>query len=292
MIGLTSIPYLSINGRETVSSIVVALVKAHPNETLEDFFPKTFQSIENLLKNLLQFANDSLKSEEEDRELMWYLTIFSKLVCARGDVLLLYKDKIISIFEQSIKIVNQNVFKVLSKAGRNCVQSLSEISPINYRLTNENLNQSLEHFLPIRVSFLFESILVFQKKFSNKKIWGKSIEIEKCEVKFHLPSDSQIDFLCDLINKLIYPQLNLFNEKGFKMSNNERLMRIGLIESIFYGCSLILPPIPSEQINHLYLFSNKSFSRNITFVLELLRMFHINQNIIFNFQSIQKNFVR
>ena len=165
MIGLTSIPYLSINGRETVSSIVVALVAAHPIETLEDFFPKTFQSIENLLKNVSQFPNDSLRSEEEDRELIWYLMIFSKLVCARGDVLLLYKEMIISIFEQSMKIINQNIYKVLSKAGGNCIKSLCEIFPMNYRLTNGNLNQSFEQFLPIRVSFLLKSILIHQNKF-------------------------------------------------------------------------------------------------------------------------------
>lgn len=159
MVRLTSVPYLSINGRETVASMIGALVATHPIEILEDFFPKTFQSIENLLKNISQFESDSLRTEEEDRELIWYLTILSKLLWARGDVLLLYKEKILVLFEQSIKIINQNVYKVLSKAVKSCIQSLCAISTRNYRLTNENLDQSFEQFLPIRVSSSFSNPL-------------------------------------------------------------------------------------------------------------------------------------
>lgn len=150
---------LSSNGRNIISSIIEALVKGKPMETLKYFLPKTFQLIENIFNNYE--SNIFLINEKENIELTWYLIIFSKLVLAQGHILLNYKEIIISIFDYSINIINKNSYDIISNTVKSLLESLTHLYPIDYRLTTENLNQSFDDFLPIRVN-LFD--------FSKKKI--------------------------------------------------------------------------------------------------------------------------
>ena len=146
---------LSPKVRTIVSCLIRALVKGNPLETLKYFLPKTCESIEKLLNNSESYM--LLTDHKEDIELTWYLSIFAELVCARGDALIIYKTMIMSVFHQSIHIINKNTYEYVAKAVTNFLQSLSQVYAIEYRLTVENIDESFSDFLPIRVSFFLLS---------------------------------------------------------------------------------------------------------------------------------------
>jgi hypothetical protein len=75
--------------------------------------------------------------------------------------------------------------------------------------------------------------------------------LEKLQVRFHIPNEDEIDFTCAFINTFIYPELTLLNEKGLKISNNERLRSLTIIQSIVIGCFRMIPRIESEEVQDL-----------------------------------------
>jgi hypothetical protein len=142
---------LSPKVRDIVSCLVRALIKANPIETLKYFLPKTCESIERILNN--SEPTVLLTDYKEDIELNWYLTLFIELVHARGDALLIYKTMIMSVFHQCIHIINKNSYEAVANAAERLLETLTNVYPIDYRLTIENLDEPFVDFLPIRVSF-------------------------------------------------------------------------------------------------------------------------------------------
>jgi hypothetical protein len=143
--------YLSPKVRDIVSCLIQALVKGNPIEALKYFLPKTCESIERIRQN--SESTLSSNNDHEDIELTWYLCLFGDLVRARGDVLVTYKTMIMSIFHQCIHIINKNSYQAVANAARHLLQSLTQVYPIDYRLTVENIDESFVDFLPIRVSY-------------------------------------------------------------------------------------------------------------------------------------------
>jgi hypothetical protein len=88
-----------------------------------------------------------------DLELNWYLTLFSELVCARGDILLIYKEMIMSVFHRCISVINKDAYEAIANAANHLLKALVHVYPMDYRLTNENINEPFTEFLPIRVGF-------------------------------------------------------------------------------------------------------------------------------------------
>jgi hypothetical protein len=146
---------LSPKVRDIVSCLIEALVKGNPIETLKYFLPKTCESIKQILQN--SESTISSNNDHEDIELTWYLYLFAELVRARGDVLVTYKTMIMSVFHQCIHIINKNSYKAVANAATHLLQSLTQVYPIDYRLTVANTDEPFVDFLPIRVSLsLFE----------------------------------------------------------------------------------------------------------------------------------------
>jgi hypothetical protein len=140
---------LSPKVRDIVSALIRALVMGNPIETLKYFLPKTCETIGKLLKNI------DLTDDKEDIELIWYLILFSELVRARGDTLLIYQKMIMSVFHQCIGIINKKSYETIATAAEHLLQSLSHVYSIDSRLTTvENIDEPFIDFLPIRVSFI------------------------------------------------------------------------------------------------------------------------------------------
>lgn len=122
------------------------------------FLPKTFESIEEIFAH--SELNVILTNEKENVDLTWYLLLFTKLVRARGDVLLAHKQLIFSLFQKCLPIVNKTSYGIVAQAAKALLESLTQLYPNDYRLTIETVDRSFEDFLPIRVSgcFLLRSI--------------------------------------------------------------------------------------------------------------------------------------
>ncbi|CAF0928089.1 unnamed protein product [Adineta steineri] len=185
---------LSPKVRDIASGLVRALVKGNPVETLKYLLPTIYKSIENKFNN-----SDStlLTDYKDDIELTWYLVVFAELLRARGDVLLNYKQLIMSVFHQCIQIVNKNSYNAVAKAVVNLLESLSCSYPVDYRLFVINSDETFDNFLPIR-------------------LWGQYVDIDKVQPQFHIPSIDEIDFVYEFVDTFLYPELARLNEKRFK----------------------------------------------------------------------------
>jgi hypothetical protein len=99
-----------------------------------------------------------LTDHKGDVELTWYLVLFSKLLQAHGNTLLVYKSMILSVFHRCIHIIHKESYEAVADAAKNLLKSLSYVYPIDYRLTLHNIDEPFTDFLPIRVSFLFSKL--------------------------------------------------------------------------------------------------------------------------------------
>ncbi|CAF0851617.1 unnamed protein product [Adineta steineri] len=220
---------LSPKVRDIASGLVRALVKGNPVETLKYLLPEICKSIENKFNNS---ESTLLTDYKDDIELTWYLVVFAELLRARGDVLLIYKQLIMSVFHQFIQIVNKNSYNAVAKAVINLLESLSCSYPVDYRLLVINSDETFDNFLPIR-------------------LWGQYVDIDKVQPQFHIPSIDEIDFVYEFVEIFLYPELARLNENGLKMSNNERLRSLTIIRSIAVGAFCFVPPIESKEVRNL-----------------------------------------
>jgi hypothetical protein len=134
---------------QLLTGLVQAMIKGNPIETLKYLLPQTCERIE---KILCQSEISILTDHKGDSELTWCLILFSELMSARGDTLIIYKSMILSIFHQCIHIVHKDSYEAMGKAAKNLLKSLSYVYPIDYRLTVENIEEPFLEFLPIWVS--------------------------------------------------------------------------------------------------------------------------------------------
>jgi len=134
--------------RYIVRCLIRALTKGNPIETLKYLLPTTCESIEKILNN----SESILTDDKGDIELIWHLNLFTELVNAPGDALLIYKKMIMPVFQQCIQIINKDAYKAVASSAENLLKSLSHVYPIDLRLTVENIDEPFVNFLPIRVS--------------------------------------------------------------------------------------------------------------------------------------------
>ncbi len=135
-----------------LTDLVQPILEANPIETLKYLMPQTCERIEKIMDDS---ETTILTDHKGDMELTWCLVLFSKLLQARGDTLLVYKSMILSVFHRCIHIIHKKSYEAIANAARNLLKSLSYVYPIDYRLTVENVDEPFTDFLPIRVSFLF-----------------------------------------------------------------------------------------------------------------------------------------
>ncbi|CAF3648807.1 unnamed protein product [Rotaria sp. Silwood1] len=141
--------------------------------------PKTCEAIEKIMNNV--DTTELFINGKEDLELTWYLVLFSELIRARGDVILVFKKMILSIFHRCIPIIHKDSYEIVANAARRLLESLSYIYPIEYRLTTGNINESFIDFLPIRYAIksiaaicrLQKPPLIYAEK-SLDEIFGKN----------------------------------------------------------------------------------------------------------------------
>jgi hypothetical protein len=137
-----------------VTGLVRAILKGNPAETLKYLLPQTCERIEKIMSHS---ETTILTDHKGDTELTWCLILFSELVRARGDTLLMYKPMILSVFHRCVRIIHKETHEAVANAAKNLLKSLSYVYPIEYRLTVENIEEPFTDFLPIRVSFVDEN---------------------------------------------------------------------------------------------------------------------------------------
>jgi len=74
------------------------------------------------------------------------------------------------------------------------------------------------------------------------------IDYDKLDVRFHFPTDEEIELASEFIEKYLYSQIDFLKENNSKLTNNQRLKSLTIIEAIGIGSFRLVPPIESQQI--------------------------------------------
>ncbi|CAF3673338.1 unnamed protein product [Rotaria sp. Silwood1] len=164
--------------RKLVTGLVRAIVMGDSVETLKYLLPKTCESINKIIND--SEGNVLLNDHKGDKELTWYLVLFSELVRARGDTLMIYKETIISVFHRCIQIIHKGSYKAIASAAKHILKSLTHVYIIDTRLAIENIDESFIDFLPIRA-------------------WGQPTNVDQVQVQYHIPNDDELDFVREFV---------------------------------------------------------------------------------------------
>ncbi|CAF3626445.1 unnamed protein product [Rotaria sp. Silwood1] len=216
--------------RKLVTGLVRAIVMGDSVETLKYLLPKTCESINKIIND--SEGNVLLNDHKGDKELTWYLVLFSELVRARGDTLMIYKETIISVFHRCIQIIHKGSYKAIASAAKHILKSLTHVYIIDTRLAIENIDESFIDFLPIRA-------------------WGQPTNADQVQVQYHIPNDDELDFVREFVETFMYVELDLLKEKSSKLSNDERLRSLTIVHQIAIGCFRIVPRIGSSYVPNL-----------------------------------------
>lgn len=148
------------NVRQLVVSLIQPIVKWHPTEILKCLLPKICECTEKILNTS---DINQINDHKGDLELNWNLTIFSELLRARGDTLLIYRDKIKHIFYRCIPILHKDSYQAMATSIKNLLKSMLNIYPTESCLIRENFDDSFIHSLPIRVSSLLVCFFIINR---------------------------------------------------------------------------------------------------------------------------------
>ncbi|CAF0841748.1 unnamed protein product [Rotaria sordida] len=173
-----------------------------------------------------------LTDHKGDKELTWYLYLFSELLRARGDTLIIYKQMIISVFHRCIQIIHKGSYKAVASAAKHLLKSLTHIHLINNRSTIENIDGPYVDFLPIRM-------------------WGQPVDVDKFQAQYYIPGDDELNFVREFVETFMYLELELLKEKSSKLSNEERLRSLTIVHHIATGCFRVVPRISSPNVQNL-----------------------------------------
>lgn len=121
----------------------------NPTEVLKHVLPRVCEQIENRMN---QSRASLLTDHQGDVELVWNLTLFSELVRARGDKLLVYKLMIMSIFHQCTCLIHKESYGIIAKAALKLLRTLCDSHLISLSAGVSDKNESFVNCLPIRVS--------------------------------------------------------------------------------------------------------------------------------------------
>ncbi|CAF3528854.1 unnamed protein product, partial [Rotaria sp. Silwood2] len=223
---LLAISIFSRKVQQFAASFVRVMVKAKPIEILKSLLPQTCEHIKNIVN---QSQMNILMDHTGDIELTWYLTLVRELVHARYGTLLIYKDIIMSVFRQCIRIIHRHSYETIARAAKYLLQSLTQLHAIYHLLSDENIDESFADFVPIRG-------------------WGQHDDFDQFQVQFHFPTTNEIDFACEFVNTFIYDELQLQNENCLILSNAERLRSLTVIYYIAAGCLHMVPNIKDDLV--------------------------------------------
>ncbi|CAF1141433.1 unnamed protein product [Adineta ricciae] len=244
--------------RSLAIGLVRAIVKCHPEDTLKYLLPQTCQTIEKIFHKA---ERNLLHDHKGDQELTWYICLFAELLQARGDVLLEYKEMIQNCFHSCVRILHIDSYETVALAIKYLLQSLINVYPIDSSLIIENLDGSFADFLPIRA-------------------WGQSVDFDRLQVRYHIPTTDEVNFACEFVNDFLYAELSLLSDMKSKLAKEERRRSLTIIHSIAVGCFRIVPRIESKTIEYLsqsmVSFDSPSQSRYSIYYRDVKPNFHEN----------------
>jgi proteasome activator subunit 4 len=164
--------------REAVAFICNSLVKINPEKALKRLLPHLFAGIRTEIEDIGAGSTRTTGAEvlPRDRALVWNLTILSMSIVHVGDAVLEWKDELFEIAEYMQQRCRGTPTVHVANFIHHLLLNLTCTYTIDYSIYDtDELKQGL-----------------------TTESWGRQVDVNKLDIKWHTPSQAEIDFAIKL----------------------------------------------------------------------------------------------
>lgn len=225
-----------------IGSLISCFARADSKKVLDKILPICSREIENEL-NMGASSNRTTNTSiplASDASLHWWLSVLNGAMSYSGAELLNHKPTIIPLFQLLTKSCKtERGYNFGSRLIQRAITTLISIYPMEQRFVNKKEWDSQEF------------------KENSHLHWGKLYKCKEVEIEWHLPSDEEIEFALEILEKVVEPTLKDFEgllesgrvrekvwvstERGSRAGlGDDRLVKHPIFNPIFCFSSLAL----------------------------------------------------
>ncbi|VDK63771.1 unnamed protein product, partial [Onchocerca ochengi] len=167
-----------------------------------------------LLEKQKQHITEEKKILKElDATTMWFTYLSEMIFSVPSDLLLKYQEECIQMHKCTISMMCYNAYQGACWSLKNLLTQLIEIYPISEEDRQHNLDLPLRLSLPI-------------------KEWGINCFKDVVTIKWHIPTDAEVDFAEKLLNEFAYSEIQL-------LATPQNMDKFAIKRSLFVVDSLL-----------------------------------------------------
>ncbi|KAL4238306.1 Proteasome activator complex subunit 4 [Mactra antiquata] len=225
---ITNSVYESKVGGRYAANLVRSAQQVKPEETLKMFMNHICDNI--LEQNSIH--EEYLTAEHLDDSFLWNLLMFSQLLRCDGSKLIPYKSKIVDVFSYILRLKCIQGYEIAGKSLMYLLRALTLITPLNYCSVEGSLDRPLSEYLPIRD-------------------WAKTGDLDELQIDWHVPSQPEIDFAQELLEKFLVPELDFIQQISSEntVPREDLLRRLNIILECLNGAGAVLPMWEGDNIS-------------------------------------------
>ncbi|XP_059159046.1 proteasome activator complex subunit 4B-like [Physella acuta] len=217
---------IKVSGR-LAANLCRAAVRINPEVALKMFLPS-------LCSSILKFLEDHPGTFEEttlDNTFLWNCLMLSHVVRCDGTKLLPYRSELLSVLDKTLQLKCIQGYEMAGQLLKHLLKSLTQVYPLEFRSVAYNFDKPYSEYLPI-------------------KDWAVAGDIKKLDVQWHIASDEELDYVQELVDTFLKPQLDLFQSISSEqeISKEDILRRLNIVLEVVLGAGTHLPAWESEKV--------------------------------------------
>ncbi|EGO02735.1 hypothetical protein SERLA73DRAFT_102663 [Serpula lacrymans var. lacrymans S7.3] len=226
------------NAVRAFGQLIACLARAKPQQTIDKFLPFCISQIQEELKHgassiRTTSTHDTVPS---DTTLHWNITILRGCLGYGSHTLLKHKEEIIGLLVLLVeKAKSERGYSETGHLVTRMLYTLAGIYPLNVRFVNDEewKSEDLDN--------------------NHNASWGKLYEAKDVKIEWHVPSDQEVQFVLDILNRIASPALDkidvLLDVPGQwdGVARNDFCRYLNVVKSIWSG----LPTFYKESLKDI-----------------------------------------
>ncbi|KAL4243149.1 BLM10 family protein [Abortiporus biennis] len=214
------------NAVRAFGQLVACLSRVKPDKTIGKFLPYCISQIQEELKHGASSirTTSTHAAVPSDTTLHWNMSILRGCLGYGGPTLLKYKDQIIDLIVMLVeKTKSERGYTGTGRLMNRVLHTLASLYPTNSRFVNADLwdDPDFNH--------------------RHNEYWGQLYEAQDVKVEWHTPSEPEIDFVLEILDRIGTPSLDIIEkllqtpEKWDNVDRNDFCRYLHAARSIWGG---------------------------------------------------------
>jgi len=228
------------NAVRAFGQLVSCLARVRPEKTIDKFLPFCMAQIQEELKHgASSIRTTSIHaSVSSDTTLHWNMSILRGCFGYGGASLLKYKPQLLNLISLLIdKTKSERGYSGTGRLINRIVYTLSSVYPVNARFVNADDWNDPD----------------FDRNHISR--WGQLYDPQDVKVEWHVPSQDEVDFVLEILDKVAAPALDKIEElidiagKWDNIARNDFCRYLHAVRSVWSGLPTLFQEPPKEVVN-------------------------------------------